>query len=195
MSVIAVQAGVANHVLDDRPELARPALSVVESTARSALVEMRRLLGVLRQPEESSTQATSTPGRAPTPGMAGLPALIAQFEQAGLTVRLSMHGESQELPDGIDLSTYRIVQEGLTNVLRHGGTVAALTLTCGAKGSTIDIRDDGRDGAATSHQPEPGHGLIGIRERVVVFKGEFAAGPLPGGGFRLWATLPAGVGP
>jgi signal transduction histidine kinase len=153
---------------------------------------MRRLLGVLRQPDESG------PGRAPAPGLDQLPTLIAGFERAGLTVRLRLHGRPEEVPEGIDLSTYRIVQEGLTNVIRHGGPVAELTLTCGSDGSEIEIRDEG-PGAATPvqrrpHKPESGlgHGLIGVRERVVVFGGEFAAEALPGGGFRLRATLPAG---
>jgi signal transduction histidine kinase len=183
MSVIAVQAGVANHLLDERPELARPALSTVESAARSALVEMRRLLGVLRQPGDPTEPLVATPG------LAELPALVAQFERAGLTVRVTVVGQTSELPDGIDLSAYRIVQEGLTNVLRHGGPVAELTLTCLGTGAAVEIRDDGRPNPPSS--TADGHGLIGIRERVAVFGGEFVA-QREAGGFRLRATLPAG---
>jgi signal transduction histidine kinase len=183
MTVVAVQAGVANHVRDERPDLAAAAMAAVETVARSALVEMRYLLDVLREPEEPAGSLQ------PVPGLAGLPALVAQFEQSGLTVALRLDGSPDDLPPGIGLSAYRIVQEGLTNVMRHGGPVAEVALTCRDTGVVIDIyndtrrRRDGHDGH--------GHGLIGIRERVALFGGEFSAGP-DGPGFRLRVTLPAG---
>jgi signal transduction histidine kinase len=183
MTVVAVQAGVANHLLDERPELARPALSTVETTARSALVEMRRLLGVLREADDPA-------GTMPTPGLGDLPTLVAQFERAGLEVRLRLDGAPADLPEGVDVSAYRIVQEGLTNVMRHGGLAADVEVTCRDSGAVIEIRDDGRPPTARSGEGG-GHGLIGIRERVAVFGGEFLA-RREGAGFHLRATLPAG---
>jgi signal transduction histidine kinase len=187
MSVIAVQAGVAHHVIDSRPELARQALATVETTTRSALVEMRRLLGVLRQPDEPSASLT------PSPGLADVPALVAQFAEAGLPVEVTVTGAGGDVPDGVDLSAYRIVQEGLTNVLRHGGPKATVTIAHEPGQVHVTIADDGSD---RPPRGEPGHGLIGMRERVTVFGGTLTAGPRPGGGFDLAATLPyAAVAP
>ncbi len=180
MSVIAVQAGVAHHVIDSRPELARQALATVETNTRSALVEMRRLLGVLRQPDEPSAAL------APSPGLAEVPGLVAQFADAGLRVEVKVTGDAEQLPDGVDLSAYRIVQEGLTNVLRHGGPEATVTIEHEPGLVRISVGDDGAD----RPRGEPGHGLIGMRERVAVFGGTLTAGPRPGGGFDLTATLP-----
>jgi signal transduction histidine kinase len=181
MSVIAVQAGVAHHVIDSRPDVARQALATVETTTRSALVEMRRLLGVLRQPDEPSASLT------PSPGLADVPGLVAQFAEAGLPVEVTVTGAAGDVPDGVDLSAYRIVQEGLTNVLRHGGPKATVTIAHEPGRLRVSIADDG------SGRPpggKPGHGLIGMRERVAVFGGTLTAGPRPGGGFDLSATLP-----
>jgi signal transduction histidine kinase len=181
MSVIAVQAGVAHHVIDSRPELARQALATVETNSRSALVEMRRLLGVLRQEDEPSAAL------APSPGLAEVPRLVAQFAEAGLRVDVRTTGTADGLPDGVDLSAYRIVQEGLTNVLRHGGPAATVTIDHEPGLVRVSIGDDG---PARASRDEPGHGLIGMRERVAVFGGTLTAGPRPGGGFDLAATLP-----
>jgi signal transduction histidine kinase len=187
MSVIAVQAGVANHVIDSRPEQARQALATVETNTRSALVEMRRLLGVLRQGDERSASL------APAPGLAEVPTLVRQLGEAGLAVDLHTDGSPPGgIPDGVDLSAYRIVQEGLTNVLRHGGPRARVTIGYPGAAVRVEICDDGRAPAA----PDPattrgaGHGLIGMRERVAVYGGTLTADPRPGGGFRLAATLP-----
>jgi signal transduction histidine kinase len=194
MSVIAVQAGVANHVIDSRPELARQALATVETNTRSALVEMRRLLGVLRQGDEPSASL------APPPGLSQVADLVEQFREAGLTVDLRWDGEPDAVPDGVDLSAYRIVQEGLTNVLRHGGPRAKVTIGHRTGAVEIDISDDGRrpdqevaaaDAVADGGRGA-GHGLIGMRERVAVFGGTLVAEDRPGGGFRLAATLPFG---
>ena len=181
MSVIAVQAGVAHHVIDSRPELARQALSTVETNTRAALVEMRRLLGVLRSPGEPSASLV------PAPGLADVPVLMDQFFEAGLRVEMEVSGEPAGVPDGVDLSAYRIVQEGLTNVLRHGGPAARLDIFYDTGLVRVTIEDDGPGGEPAA---EPGHGLIGMRERVAVFGGTFTAGPRPGGGFDLRATLP-----
>ncbi|HYN92920.1 MAG TPA: sensor histidine kinase [Pilimelia sp.] len=198
LSVIAVQAGVANHVIDSRPELARQALATVETNTRSALVEMRRLLGVLRQGDEPNASL------APAPGLAEIPALVRQLGEAGLAVELRT-GEAPPagVPEGVDLSAYRIVQEGLTNVLRHGGPAARVTIGYPAGAVAIEICDDGRApdrpaGVGPESGPEsrgPGHGLIGMRERVAVYGGTLLAEPRPGGGFRLAATLPFGASP
>ncbi len=184
MSVIAVQAGVAHHVIDSRPELARQALATVETNSRSALVEMRRLLGVLRQEDEPSAAL------APSPGLAEVPRLVAQFAEAGLRVDVRTTGAADGLPDGVDLSAYRIVQEGLTNVLRHGGPAATVTIDHEPGLVRVAVGDDG---PAREPRGEPGHGLIGMRERVAVFGGTLTAGPRPGGGFDLAATLPYAV--
>jgi signal transduction histidine kinase len=182
MSVIAVQAGVANHVIDSRPELARQALGTVETNTRAALVEMRRLLGVLRQEGEPSASLT------PSPGLADVPGLVSQFAEAGLRVEVSTVGEAVA-PDAVELSAYRIVQEGLTNVLRHGGPTAEVVITREPGLVTIGIADDGR---AQKPGGKPGHGLIGMRERVAIFAGTLTAQPRSGGGFDLTATLPYG---
>lgn len=191
MSVIAVQAGVAHHVIDERPELARQALATIETTTRQALVEMRRLLGVLRQGDESSASLT------PVPGLSDVPTLLGQFVEAGLDVHLQLDGEPDGVPAGVDLSAYRIVQEGLTNALRHGGPQVDLNIAYPGGGVVVEIcNDDPADGAPrrwrTGELEPKGHGLTGMRERVAVFGGEFEAAPKPGGGFRLWATLPFG---
>jgi len=184
MSVIAVQAGVANHVIDSRPEQARQALATVETTSRAALVEMRRLLGVLRQADEPSASLN------PSPGLADVPALVAQFAEAGLTAEVSVLGSPDGVPDGVELSAYRIVQEGLTNVLRHGGPKASVVITHEPGLLRIDIGDDGSGRTAAG---PPGHGLLGMRERVAVFGGTLTAQPRAGGGFDLAATLPYAV--
>ncbi|HEU4349818.1 MAG TPA: sensor histidine kinase, partial [Actinoplanes sp.] len=180
MSVIAVQAGVANHVIDSRPEQARAALATVETTTRAALVEMRRLLGVLRQPDEPAGSLR------PSPGLADVPGLIAQFAEAGLPVEMSVEGAPDGVPEGVELSAYRIVQEGLTNVLRHGGPKAFLTIEYEPGCVRVAIADDGSGHRASG---SAGHGLIGMRERVSVFGGTLTAGPRADGGFDVAATL------
>jgi signal transduction histidine kinase len=183
MSVMAVQAGVAHHVLDSRPEVARQALATVETGARAALVEMRRLLGVLRQEGESASSL------APAPTLADIGALAAQFRAAGLAVDVRGGGEVPgEVPEGVELSAYRIVQEGLTNVLRHGGPRAEVRIDHEPGRLRLTVSDEGP--ASESVSPGGGHGLVGMRERVAVFGGEFSAGPRPGGGFTVRATLP-----
>jgi len=184
MSVIAVQAGVAHHVIDSRPELAREALATVETNTRAALVEMRRLLGVLRQGDEPSASLT------PAPTLTDVPALVRQLAQAGLAVELRVDARPEGVPEGVDLSAYRIVQEGLTNVLRHGGPTAQVSIGYPGSSVVIEICDQGPRVRGRSGENGPGHGLIGMRERVAVFGGRLTAGPQPDGGFRVSATLP-----
>jgi signal transduction histidine kinase len=186
MSVIAVQSGVGHHVIDSQPEEARRALAAIETTSRAALTEMRRLLGVLRQEEDTEAPL------APAPGLADLPLLVGEFKQAGLDVSLTVTGEPTEAAVPIDLTAYRIVQEGLTNALKHGGPQARVTIAYSPSEVYVEVIDDGRDEHLRAAIPTNaiGHGLIGMRERVSVFEGDLAAGPKPGGGFRIAAHLP-----
>jgi signal transduction histidine kinase len=191
MSMIAVQAETAPYRVAGLPDTARAELATIATSARSALADMRRLLGVLRQGDEPSASLT------PAPGLSQVADLVEQFREAGLTVDLRLDGEFDGVPDGVDLSAYRIVQEGLTNVLRHGGLEATVTIAHWADAVRIEISDDGR---RPDQQPEmadagrgAGHGLIGMRERVSIFGGSLVAEERPGGGFRLAAMLPFGV--
>ena len=184
MSVIAVQSGVANHVIDSRPAQARQALATIEATSRSALVELRRLLGVLRQGDDPVASLE------PNPGMAEMGRLADQIRSAGVEVELKVEGEPGELPPGVDLSAFRIAQEGLTNVLKHGGGVARVLVRYSPGAVAVEIADDGRAGTDGAPADGTGHGLIGMRERVAVFGGELTAGPVPGGGYRMAARLP-----
>jgi len=191
MSVIAVQSGVGHHVIDTQPEEARRALAAIETTSRAALTEMRRLLGVLRQEGETH------PPLAPAPGLADLPRLVAQVQEAGLEVTVTLVGEPTETSAPVDLTAYRIVQEALTNALKHGGPAARVTITYSPSEVYVEILDDGRDGHPRVAVPTNaiGHGLIGMRERVSIFEGDLAAGPRPGGGYRIAAHLPLSVQP
>ncbi|HKH56456.1 MAG TPA: histidine kinase [Propionibacteriaceae bacterium] len=190
MSVIAVQAGVANHVIDERPELVRQALGTIEVTARQGLVEMRRLLGVLRSEERSDADGT---GSRPAEGLRDLDRLLEQFRAAGLRLEVNHLAEISDLPAALDISAYRIVQEGLTNVLRHGGPIAQLTISRSEAALRVEIRDDGRPrGSGPPGPPGSGHGLTGIRERAALFGGTSQSGPEPNGGFRLCVELPIG---
>ncbi len=191
MSVIAVQSGVGAHVAATQPEEARKALAAIEATSRTALNELRRLLGVLR--EEGEPQGSLVP----VPGLAGLDALLAQMSEAGLAVKLRVEGARPRVPAGIDLSAYRIVQEALTNVLRHAGAARAqVVIGYGDKDITIEVTDDGWSTVpkAAVERLGTGHGLIGVRERVALFGGDFEVGPRPGGGFRVAARLPLETG-
>jgi len=199
MSVIAVQSAVGGHVMDTQPEEARHALAAIEATSRSALTEMRRLLGILRQDGEPAGSL------APAPGLADLTPLVAQVGEAGLQVWVQVEGEHGPVPPGVDLSAYRIIQEALTNVIKHAAAATACVKVSYEKGAVaLEITDDGpgrKDGRRGAGPDGPradtvtspfgtGHGIIGMRERVAVFGGEFAAGPRAGGGFRVFARLP-----
>lgn len=178
MSLIAVKAAVGNHVALEQPEQARDALRVIEDTSRETLTELRRMLGVLRD-------GTGVPALAPAPTLADLRALADRAQQAGaLDVDLVVDGLT-ELPGGVGQSVYRIVQEALTNVVKHAGAATCRIHVTGGDGEVrIEVLDDGRGGEAV-----PGHGLIGMRERVAVYDGEFSAAPA-GTGFRVFARLP-----
>jgi len=191
MSVIAVQSGVGAHVAKTQPEEAAKALAAIEATSRAALTELRRLLGVLRQ--DSEPQASLTP----VPGLANLDSVLTEVGKAGLAVRVRVEGTPSSLPAGVDLSAYRIVQEALTNVVKHAGPAhAQVVVGYRDQEVTVEVIDDGR-GAATpvgDGRMGTGHGLIGMRERVAAFGGELEVGPRPGGGFRVAARLPLAPG-
>jgi signal transduction histidine kinase len=189
VSVMTVQAGAAKAVAAQDPEGALQAMGAVEEAGRQALDELRHLLGVLR-PE------ADLDGLAPQPGLADLPRLVEQIREAGLDVSLATDGVPAELPARVDLFAYRIVQEALTNVLKHAGPgarteVRLATSRCG-KRILIEVADDGR-GASTL--PGSGHGIVGMRERALLLGGSLDAGPRPGGGFRVFAQLPIGGEP
>jgi signal transduction histidine kinase len=187
ISVIAVQSGVGAHVANTQPKEAAKALAAIEATSRAALTELRRLLGVLRQ--EGEPQGSL----APVPGLADLDSLLAEVAKAGLAVRLRVEGTPSPLPAGVDLSAYRIVQEALTNVVKHAGPARAqVTIRYSDRDVTVEVTDDGRGAAApTGDGPvATGHGLIGMRERVAAFGGDLKVGSELGNGFRVAARLP-----
>lgn len=191
MSVIAVQAGVGSHVLDERPEQARAVLETISATSRGTLAELRRLLGVLRD-------ADGVRAHRPAPGLADVPRLVADVRGAGVPVTLDVAGEIDSVPLGIGLSAYRVIQEALTNVIKHAGKPTRVSVTVRhVPGSlTIEVVDDGRGLAAVrSHgaaEDGCGHGLVGMRERVELWGGQLRVGPSPGGGYRVSAGLPYG---
>jgi signal transduction histidine kinase len=157
----------------------------VEQAGRAALAEMRRLLGAMRNEGDGVDLA-------PQPGIDGLGALLEEVGRAGLPVHLEVEGERFPLPRAIDLSAYRIVQEGLTNALKHArASRADVTLGYAPEVLTIEVRDDGRGHTATSDGR--GHGLVGVRERVKIYGGEMSAEPAAEGGFVLRAQLPIGA--
>ena len=191
MSVVAVQSGVGAHVIDTDPVEAKRILENVKVTSREALDEMRRLLGVLRRQEPDGDGPTRD--LAPVPGLDGVEGLAQGLREAGVPVQVEVSGTRADVPPGVDLCAFRIVQEALTNVLRHAGPARAqVDVEYGPGAVTVRVTDDGRGAAAAPTPPSAGggHGLLGMRERVAVFGGELTTGPQVGGGFRVSATLP-----
>lgn len=181
VSVMTVQASAVRRLLLPEQERERQALLIVEQTGREALAEMRRMVGVLRRPEEA-------PALAPQPSLEHLERLIESAREAGLRVDLRVEGEAVQLPAGVDLTAYRLVQEGLTNALKHAEASRAEVLVNYAEGHIeLTVSDDGR---GVGNGDGGGHGLVGMRERVSVYGGELDAGPRPGGGYELRAKLP-----
>jgi signal transduction histidine kinase len=181
VSVMTVQAAGVRRLLRPEQEREREALQVVEQTGREALAEMRRLVGVLRRPEES-------PALAPQPSLEHVEKLVSQAREAGLPVELRIEGEPVQLPAGVDLTAYRLVQEGLTNAIKHAGAHHAEVVVRYSDGHVeLTVSDDGEgDGGGE----KGGHGLVGMRERVSVYGGELEVGPRPEGGFALRVRLP-----
>jgi signal transduction histidine kinase len=231
MTLIAVRAGVGHHLIDSQPEEARAALDVIETVSRQALTEMRRLLGVLRahdprpgggetwhlsgennssQPAPGDFGSAPVPEMSPAPGLGNLGELLDDVAQAGVQVSLHVTGRRRDLPAGVDLAAYRIVQEALTNVIKHSGN-ASCQLTVGYRDTeiVIDVTDNGSDcprggnlpehsraanGTTGAPKPAPafdhGHGIVGMRERVRLYGGTLHAGPRHGGGFQVTAVIP-----
>ncbi len=187
VSMMTVQAGAAKTVVADDPEGALQAMEAVEQAGRQALNELRHLLGVLRPEAEVD-------GLVPQPGLVDVPRLVDQFREAGLDVSFTMDGVRTDLPARVDLSTYRIVQEALTNVLKHAGPNAQTEarLSTDSHGVAIEVLDNGH-GATTL--PGSGHGIAGMHERAQLLGGSLDAGPRPGRGFRVVAHLPIGEEP
>jgi signal transduction histidine kinase len=183
ISTINVQAGVAAHVMGERPEQAREALLAIKETSKETLRELRGILQVLRQVDEVEP-------RGPPPGLAQLDILVKTASEAGVPTKRSILGTARPLPAAIDLAAYRIIQESLTNVVRHAGRASAeVTLAYEPSRIVIDVSDDGR-GPMPHNGDAGGHGIAGIRERVGAAGGGMEVGQRDGGGFRLRAWLP-----
>jgi signal transduction histidine kinase len=186
VGIIVIQAEGARRVFDRDPERAREALDTIEQTARTALTDMRRSLGVLRDQEDA-------PMREPQPGLAELDGLLEQAREAGLEVELEVEGEPRILPRGVDLSAYRIVQEALTNTIKHAGPVRSrVLLRYGERELAVEVADDGPGPSVNGAGTSSGLGLLGMRERVASHGGEVEAGSGADGGFVVRASLPFG---
>ncbi|MER7665472.1 sensor histidine kinase [Streptomyces sp. NPDC096193] len=191
VSVMVVQADGAAYVLDAAPDQAKQALETISTTGRQALAEMRRLLGVLR-----TGDAPESGEYVPQPDVQQIEDLVEQVRHSGLTVDFKIEGTARQLPSGVELTAYRIVQEALTNTRKHGGPEAgaSVRLVYFDDGLGLLVEDDGRGSAHELYEDGGadgrGHGLIGMRERVGMVGGTLDAGPRPGGGFRISALLP-----
>jgi signal transduction histidine kinase len=184
ISMMVVQAGAAARVLEGEQPNVRTALDAIETSGRETVDEMRRLLGVLRRADDGQALA-------PQPGLAALEGLVAQVREAGLAVDLQIQGTPAPLPPGLDLSAYRIAQEGLTNALKHAGAArAAVRITYARDTVEIEVRDDGAGGEGAAGT---GLGLVGMRERIALWGGELQVGP-ERGGWVVRASLPRGGG-
>nr|WP_036371915.1 histidine kinase [Micromonospora sp. ATCC 39149]QLJ96445.1 two-component sensor histidine kinase [Micromonospora carbonacea] len=201
MAVMIVQADGARYLFDRDPQTAREAVRVVADTGRQALEEMRRLVGVLR--ETSAPEPAAGPdGAGPAglsaepahrrPALVELPELLDRFRAAGLRIDATVTGEPPSLPPGLELTVYRVVQEALTNALKHAGVGATVALSLAHTADAVVVRavDDGRGRPVVRPAPSGGHGLVGMRERVTVYDGSLTAGPRLAGGWQVEARLP-----
>jgi signal transduction histidine kinase len=189
VSVVVIQAQGAQRVADREPDRARQAMADVERTARTALEEMRRMLGLLRSPDDGEDTGSLDVAR----GMADIAALAGRMTGAGVAVTVRTTGEPYAVPEDVGLAVYRIAQEALTNVLKHAGPAHAEVHLHYGEQLEITVTDDGRGAAAVLTGAEPpgaGRGTTGMRERVAMLGGRFTAGPRPGGGFRVHAVIP-----
>ena len=206
VSVMVVQAGAARRILAGSPDDARTALLAVEASGRTAMVELQHLLGLLSpidgmQPEPGSGEADTAPLR-PQPGLGRLQALVDRVSAAGLQVRLTVTGQPRALPPGLDLTAYRVVQEALTNAMKHAGPASAdVILDYRDEAVVINVCDDGGRDRGPGLEASPartgpasvagsGRGLLGLSERLSLYGGDFDAGPQPAGGWRVTARLP-----
>ena len=183
MSVMVVQTSGARRVAASDLAAAREALKVVESAGREALVELRRIVGVLHRGDDEPAGAS--------PGVEQLGVLVDRARAAGLPVELSVEGPRRSLPPGLDLVAYRIVEESLTNAIKHAGPAQArVHVVLGGRDLVLEVTDSGRSPARRRRDEGAGHGLIGMRERVRLYGGELHVGPRPGGGFEVRARIP-----
>jgi signal transduction histidine kinase len=213
MTVVAVQAGFGEYVFDRQPADARAALGAIQTVTREALTDMQRLLGVLRQDGDPPSPGTAPVNRgeaaaplAPAPGLAHLDRLVAGTAGAGVRVEVRRTGQARAIPPGIDLAAFRIVQEGLTNVVKHSGADRCqVSIVYGTDHLSVEITDQGQESAGRAGVParaglpagasaRAGHGIAGMRERVGLYGGEFSAARLPGRGFRVMARFPTQPG-
>ncbi|MER5808473.1 histidine kinase [Streptomyces sp. NPDC002033] len=184
IGIIAIQAGVGSLVMDTQPAETRNALDAIEATSRETLAGLRRMLGALRRSDPQSAPLD------PLPGLAALGPLVAKTAAAGVRVDVRWRGERRGLPSDVDLAAFRIVQEAVTNVVRHSGTRdCSVTVDYRHDELAVDVVDLGSGGAVA----DCGYGIAGMRERVALLHGEFSAGPRPEGGFRVAARLPVPV--
>jgi signal transduction histidine kinase len=187
MSVVAVQAGVGSHLIATRPDEAAKSLAAIEATARAALSETRSLLSVMRDDDYALASRT------PVPGLDNLQALVRRVADAGQPVTLRVEGQPRALPQSLELSLYRVVQEALTNVVRHAVPPATATVVIrydDGGGVIVEVTDDGH-GTGSTRSHGGGHGLAGMRERVSLLGGEMSAGSRAGGGYQVVVRLPA----
>ncbi|HEV3496053.1 MAG TPA: sensor histidine kinase [Actinomycetes bacterium] len=194
IGVISVQAGVAAHLLHRRPDKAADSLAAIRQASDEALGELHAMLGVLREGGGEDGRAPL----APAPGLAELDTLVAQAAGAGVEVTVSLEGEPRRLPPAVDLAAYRVVQESLTNVVRHArASRAEITVRHTDGQVVVEVTDDGRarpgNGPGNANGNGSGQGILGMRERARALGGSLEAGPRPGGGFRVQATLPVGA--
>ncbi len=184
VTVMTIQATAAGRVLSTEPAKARDAIDAVEDAGHRALTEMRRLLGLLRTDAEGELT--------PMPDLTSLELLVEQMADAGLQVQLTMEGDLSMLPAGVDVNAFRIVQESLTNAVKHAGPGAHVdvVVAIGDEELRIEVTDDGRGAAEALTTDGSGHGLVGMRERLALLDGSLFAGPRRGGGYRILATIP-----
>lgn len=189
VSLINVQSGVALHLIDSRPEQAREALTAIKQSSKEVLVELRNILGVLRDVDNGGDRAAP---RHPVASLDQLDRLLERMRTAGLPVELKVAGEQRAVPKGVDAAALRIIQESLTNTYRHAGpTSATVTLSYPPGSLEVQVDDEGR-GEPGAPSVGTGSGLTGMRQRAEALDGTFEAGPRPGGGFRVVATFPTG---
>ncbi|WP_067826145.1 sensor histidine kinase [Actinomadura kijaniata] len=191
VSVMTVQAGAARRIIDRNPDGAREAMATIEEVGRTALSEMRRIVGVLRTDRDAETARGEL---APQPGLGDLGELLDHVRETGLSVQLWIEGEARQPSPGVDVAAFRLIQEALTNTLKHAGPEARawVRLEYTDEDLTVEIEDDGR-GTATiiaDKDDNPGHGLVGMYERVALYGGELRIGPRVGGGFGVRARFP-----
>ncbi|RMI41868.1 sensor histidine kinase [Actinomadura harenae] len=197
IGIITVLSGAAARVVETKPEQTRQALTGIETTSRETLLELQRMLGALRRAESDDAMPQAAP-LAPASSLADVPQLAERTADAGVRVHVTWRGEQRPLPPEIELSAFRIIQESVTNVVRHSGArTCRVAVGYEPKGVTIEVVDDGDDGLGGPGRPRlsaaggSGFGLLGMRERVTLMSGQFSAGRRPEGGFRVTARLPA----